>query len=368
MKTVSPCLDPDSSGRVLDVGCGIGVLGLAVLSACHNKHLTGTDRDALALAVSGQNARNNATENTNFLGALGTGELDPDIWDLILANLPAKAGGSVLVSMISEINRCLHPTGLAAVVIVKPLERPVEQTILSEGGPLAQVERGPGHTVFHFKKSDSTRTETSVDPLQPYLRSESAYCLMGTDYVATTVHNLSEFDTVGFGTEVAASLAREICVEGDLLLWNPGQGHLATALNRKQGGRVSRWILGSRDLLSLEITKNNLIHSGVAKDAVEMIHRPYFNSLDFAADVVICFPDDDPGVDWPSSLPSEIDKTLPRGGYALVTARSTFIHRMAAFSGSFEPVRDRRRKGFRGVLMRKKTENHPICENNLLSS
>ena len=102
--------DPGERGRlrsILDLGCGTGVLGLA-LAKHYAAELTARDRDALALAVTAHNAASNGLA-CRTAGGVDTANLDGTReggpFQLVVSNLPAKAGEPVLAHMIAEAAR-----------------------------------------------------------------------------------------------------------------------------------------------------------------------------------------------------------------------------------------------------------------------
>jgi len=98
---------------ILDLGCGTGVLGLA-LAKRFAAALTARDRDALALAVTAHNAAANGVACTTR-GGVDTDDLDgsrePTAHHLVVANLPAKSGAPVLARCWRRPRRRPPPAG-----------------------------------------------------------------------------------------------------------------------------------------------------------------------------------------------------------------------------------------------------------------
>ncbi len=60
LKTIGKKIDLDSLSTILDVGCGVGTLGLALAKRCPKAEIQMVDRDELAVSFSRQNAELNA--------------------------------------------------------------------------------------------------------------------------------------------------------------------------------------------------------------------------------------------------------------------------------------------------------------------
>jgi len=115
-------------GKILDLGCGYGPLGLS-LQACHREspvHLI--DRDALAVFYSRQNSQINHLD-TRCYGSLDYDEVKDKDFNLVVSNIPGKAGIPVIAHMVIDAKNHLHHEGKAALVVVAPLELAVAQML-----------------------------------------------------------------------------------------------------------------------------------------------------------------------------------------------------------------------------------------------
>src|SRR5581483_8528543 len=90
LKTILEREQPRNSA--LDVGCGYGTLALALASAGLAEHSLGIDRDAVAIAFARANAEQNGLTQAEFRGGLAYSSVGDRTFDLVIANLPAKAG------------------------------------------------------------------------------------------------------------------------------------------------------------------------------------------------------------------------------------------------------------------------------------
>ena len=352
LKSVAQRIVPDPNTALLDVGCGIGVVGLAIVAKYPSLKLLGIDRDALAVRVSEENAGINGLPG-GFSGSLDTGHVEAESQDLIVSNLPAKAGREVLRHLLQNMTRCLTRTGVAAVVIVKPLEGNLAEDIEAAGAVPVYEENGPGHTVFHFVRVGASSMDRDPESLKPYIRNVQEFQLERESYRLAAVYGISDFDQIGDVTALSAALIRRQQFKGRVLFWHPGQGHLPMFVNRRWGKRIREWILAGRDLLELRITRKNLLDAGVEERTIRTLHVPFLWEVEGPVDGFFCFPDRDPDVPWYDEFFFRVRKVLRPGGFLLVTSRSTLVHRLMSRCRLFRPIEDRKYHGYRGVLLKK---------------
>jgi ribosomal protein L11 methylase PrmA len=120
--------------RVLDVGCGSGILALAcgLLGA---KAVLGIDIDAGALAVAADNALVNGLADRVRFSAVPLNEL-PGPYDLLVANIT----GAVMGGMVGQFARLLRPGG--RLVISGVQGRQLDEMVATLGGlAFAELER-----------------------------------------------------------------------------------------------------------------------------------------------------------------------------------------------------------------------------------
>lgn len=104
----------DGSARVADLGCGNGVLALALARRCPEARILGTDASWQAVACARDNARANGLP-VEFAVMDCLGEVPDDSLDLVLCNPPFHQGlvvGDHLARlMIADAHRALKPGG-----------------------------------------------------------------------------------------------------------------------------------------------------------------------------------------------------------------------------------------------------------------
>jgi 16S rRNA (guanine1207-N2)-methyltransferase len=137
--------------RVLDVGCGYGPLGLTLARLDKHRTVHLVDRDALAVDFAQQNAALNNLHNVSIYGSLGYDALTERDFDLIVCNVPGKAGEEVIAHLVRGARPFLSPTGHAAIVVVTPLVPLVAQTLAEMADCVVTFKQSTAnHTVFHY--------------------------------------------------------------------------------------------------------------------------------------------------------------------------------------------------------------------------
>jgi SAM-dependent methyltransferase len=341
--------------RVLDLGSGCGVLGLAL--ARDGARVLFRDRDALAVAFALHNCRANGVSPDGVEGALDLSGLDGRLFDLIVSNLPAKAGAPVHEAMLQGIRRHLDADGLAALVVVTPLADRIASCAIGAGLEARQVERTPSHVVLHARTSGPP-CPPPPDPLAPYIRRSGAFVHAHTRYTMDAAWDLPEFDTLSHTTRLALDLLDDAGTigrtEGPLLVWNPGQGHLPAYLSSRRPSTAAgpasgpSITAGGRDLLALRMSSRN--GGGLVRDHVHT-WDPGATGGPYGSVVVL--PDDDPSARWEERLPVWASSAVAARGSLVVSSSSTFVGRLLQHCRGFSLDRSRKSAGFRAVLLRK---------------
>ncbi len=350
LKTIAKEIDLASVQTALDMGCGMGTLGIALAKANPRLLLTAQDREALAVAFTQMNAIQNKCKNVTAVGGLAfEGIAGP--FDLIVANLPGKVGEPALRHWLGVMAAKMNEGGVTAVVIVKPLAPLIIEILQQQNSLITFTEEGKGHTVIHFKGGQPW-LETA-DTLLPYTRGQFPFKLGKQTLTLRTVYNLPEFDTLGHHTSLAINMLKNEKVQGNVLVWNPGQGHLPLYLQQRLGSGLGHLFLAGRDALSLEISRANLLAHGWSPTNVTLHHVPHILALNGRYDWVVVFPDIDPGVPWEQFLLPSLQQRLVENGRCLLTAKSSYVYRLLLGTHSFRKNKDRKKQGFRALLLQK---------------
>ena len=117
--------------RVLDVGCGTGVLAIAA-ARTGSRVALGTDIDPVSVRIANENARLNRA-HAEFFHAAGLGDArirDGGLYDLVFANILAPP----LVALAGDIKGALRPGGTAILSgLLRTQERRVSAAYHSRG-------------------------------------------------------------------------------------------------------------------------------------------------------------------------------------------------------------------------------------------
>lgn len=117
------------SGAVLDMGCGYGVIGVAVGKQWPECRITMADINERACGLAQQNAQKNGVA-ANVLQSDGYERVLDRHYDLILQNPPIRAGKAVIYRMFADAATCLVPEGELWLVIRKQQGAPSAITYL----------------------------------------------------------------------------------------------------------------------------------------------------------------------------------------------------------------------------------------------
>lgn len=140
--------------RVLDLGCGSGVLAIAAARALPRAHIIATDNDPLAVAVASGNARANGENRIAFACASGLDHpwlRHAAPFDLIIANILAGP----LCILAPDIRRSVRP-GSALILsgILIPEAPEVIAAYTAQGFALKEHRRIAGWSTLTFLKRD----------------------------------------------------------------------------------------------------------------------------------------------------------------------------------------------------------------------
>ena len=355
LKAVAKNVDSAAVGSIVDIGSGVGVLGIACARGYPGTTLRMRDRDALACAFSERNARRNRVAPLSVDRALFLEGIEAERFDLALCNVPAKAGPPVLDRFLRDLPGVVSDRGYGAVVVVAPIADAALASVKASGAEIIFSERGPGHTAIVFKRGAASPAQPGS--LWPTLeRSEQAVKAGRASYRVKGYWGLPEFDTPSFASE----LAMDMCENASAGLMvrraafvNPGVGRVAChVLARAKGATID---LCGRDALSTAASARNLAlcPSGPAGSSPAG-SSPAATSYAFASqlpdasyDLIVEMPDIVPRVDTTEASWTHAARALKRGGSFVAampsTAMDRFEHRRPK---GWVRIAERKKKGF----------------------
>lgn len=126
-------IPPVSATRALDLGCGYGVLAIALASAVPGVSVDAVDVNERALALTAENARHH--EVADRVHALLPDQVDPDVrYDEIWSNPPIRIGKQALHELLLTWLPRLTPAGRAVLVVGRNLGADSLQVWLNDSG------------------------------------------------------------------------------------------------------------------------------------------------------------------------------------------------------------------------------------------
>ena len=349
LKTIARAGVLDRCTNLLDYGCGTGVLAISLKKCRPNLALLAVDRDALAMRMTRENSELNSIEGAQIQGSVGL-HAGCREWDLIVCNLPAKAGHPVIEELLSSFAESLSASGIAAVVVVKPLESLLSNFLERSEIDVVCRDGTNDHTVFHYRYR-ARNQPSGVHDLDPFIRRTMLFEARRMHYRLSTVFGLPDFDTIGTAAHLAIELADDCRLGGDILFWNPGQGHTALFANAKNGQQIDRYILAGRDLLALEITKKNLEAADVEPHRISIVHTAFLSDLDLTAGSIICRLNRDSDLYSHNSFLSDAAGRIDARERLVIVGGSTAMHRLLGDNRSCTVVRSKKSKGCRGLVL-----------------
>ena len=260
---------------ILDIGCGYGPLGITLKILCPESAVHLTDRDALAVEYSRRNAELNGLTGVEVYGSLGYDDITRNDFDLIISNIPGKAGEPVVAYLLREARFYLAPGGTAAIVVVSPLEKTVVKILAETPGAETVLRRNrSGHAVFHYRFTGERPPKPGPSAFERgvYRRKDAAMRLDKLEYAMQTAYGMPEFDSLSYDTEILLKALKDIKKEiRRAVAFNPGQGHVPVVLWKLL--RPRNITIVDRDLLALRYSKLNLILNGCPAESVSPFHR-----------------------------------------------------------------------------------------------
>ncbi|GAB7002982.1 methyltransferase [Nocardioides sp. AN3] len=142
--------EPPSPGRILDLGCGYGVIGLAVAAAVPGAVVTGVDVNERAVLLANENAASLRLDNYRAVTPEGaTGEYD-EIW----SNPPIRIGKQALHELLLTWLPRLVPGGRAVMVVGKNLGGDsLQRWLTGQGYPTTRLASAKGFRVLETRTS-----------------------------------------------------------------------------------------------------------------------------------------------------------------------------------------------------------------------
>ena len=141
-----------SHERVLDIGTGCGLLGLAIATRLDQGEVWMVDVDIRAVRVAGKNVERNRLPNAHVLLGDGTADLPPKSrFHLIASNPPTHDGRQVLEQLVEQSYATLRPGGSLWIVVNRLLS--MKDLMQRTFGNVAVEAKSGGYLVLRSERS-----------------------------------------------------------------------------------------------------------------------------------------------------------------------------------------------------------------------
>jgi 16S rRNA G1207 methylase RsmC len=311
------------------------------------------DRDALAVEYTRQNEGLNGLSGVEIYGSLGYDDVKRNDFDLIVSNIPGKAGEAVIAYLLREARYYLATGGIVAVVVVSPLEEIVAKILADTPGAEIILRRiRSGHAVFHYRFSgENTPPKPDPPALERgvYHREKVTMRLENLAYPLQTAYGLPEFDSLSYGSEMLVKTFFSLYGKSfhHAVVFNPGQGHVPVALWKLIQPQTIALV--DRDLLALRYSRFNLAVNDCPPERITISHQV---GIDFKSEEKV---DLFTGVlreeEGKEATFFTIDKAaaqLSPNGMIVLSAGSTAVTRLVAYVESQGRLRIKTRERWRG--------------------
>ena len=146
--------EPPAQGRFLDLGCGYGVIGLAIAAAVPLASITAVEVNDRAIALANENARAMGVHG-RFIACRPEQVLAGEVYDEIWSNPPIRIGKEALHELLLTWLPRLAPGGRAVMVVGKNLGADSLQRWLGEQGyPTERLASAKGFRVLETRRAD----------------------------------------------------------------------------------------------------------------------------------------------------------------------------------------------------------------------
>jgi len=146
------------TARVLDLGCGYGVIGIVAAKLATKGHVTLVDSDVRATRLAERNLALNGITNAAVVLGDGVHDLPPKArFDVVAINPPTHSGREVLDELVAGAYRVLRPRGQLYLVVNRLLS--LRREVESVFGNAETAARSKGYVVVRAVKVARTHDE-----------------------------------------------------------------------------------------------------------------------------------------------------------------------------------------------------------------
>ena len=147
--------EPPSAGRILDLGCGYGVIGLAI-AATSESVVTAIDVNERAVLLANDNAAALGLAD-RFRASTPDDVADGATYDEIWSNPPIRIGKEALHELLLRWLPRLVPGGRAVMVVGKHLGADsLQRWLTAQGYPTTRLASAKGFRVLESRREETT--------------------------------------------------------------------------------------------------------------------------------------------------------------------------------------------------------------------
>lgn len=142
---------PPTSGHLLDLGCGYGVIGLALATAAADVTVRGVDVNQRAVLLANENALALGVAD-RFTATTPTALPETETFDEIWSNPPIRIGKDALHALLLRWLPRLRPGGRAVMVVSKNLGADsLQRWLVDQGYPTERLASAKGFRVLESR-------------------------------------------------------------------------------------------------------------------------------------------------------------------------------------------------------------------------
>ena len=132
-------------GKVLDVGCGYGVIGI-VINKINRQEVDQIDVNKRAIHLTEMNNKINKTNNEIFVSSIYENVVDK--YDVIITNPPIRAGKKVYMTILNEAEKHLTQNGELWFVVRKDQGAKTIEKELQKKYKINLIKRQRGYHIY----------------------------------------------------------------------------------------------------------------------------------------------------------------------------------------------------------------------------
>jgi 16S rRNA G1207 methylase RsmC len=354
-------IDLNKDNKVLDLGCGYGPIGIA-LGSCYEKSMIHmVDKDALAVEFSQRNVKFNKLNRIKTYASLGYDDIVDTDFNLIVSNIPAKAGRPVITYFLEEARFYLSPDGQVAIVVVKELSDYVAKALNSNKNIKVIFEKSwPAYSIWHYKflEKKNIKPKATAFARNIYRHGKQNISVEGVEISIETAYGLPEFNSLSYETEMILDKLKKLqrMEINQAVIFNPKQGIIPTVLTKI--AKVKKINLIDRDLEALRMSKKNLISNGFSPTKISLFHTVGLSKISQkSVELAIGILDEKDEVKVHLMLVKEAHEHLLADGLLILASASTPISRIESFVRKeklFEVVERQRSKGKSVIILKRR--------------